>query len=580
MTAFRAAALWLAGCGSAGSDLVVPEDLGAGTEEPGCANCADVAAARDAATADCAAPDVATTRDGRESQDATAGEEAGVSDDAATRDAAGATDVATAGDTGGAEDLALTTDAPAEACTPNSCAGASVGCGRIDDGCGGSVLCVDGCGISRGDDPLVITGASVPGLLGVPAGGVRAYRWEGSAFVEVAAQVDERVLRSWSPLATELSYVFDHWGAGMAVADDVDPGAIDDDDEIALYAGDAGPLAPDGAWVAGAGDRRQEVFLADPLDGGRGAIYLFTFPSPPPSSLPPIDYQLTDTTTDQATINAPGYRAHYANRWALDETSVAGCGGFCADLIDRFKGRAMDLVTGENEDDWADGSDYVGDRTGPVRALREVKGAQSGVDTTYIGEFYRDRWVNTDYLRVHPIIGIWRYLDYHQDMANLRYDDGRSADVPVDGIPDIVDPEVPDCYQVTSYSDQISSAMGSLVNLIQELDTSAVMGGAGDIDWYYRDDASFDDGTGDSPRSAWGNAGVHVAELCTLPTNCAADPDQACCPAGSGSESHPLIGRITTIALPPAVRQPYVADQYWTRLTTPLQVSVQDQHRP
>jgi hypothetical protein len=467
-----------------------------------------------------------------------------------------------------------------DACVPQGCAPGS--CGTPPDGCGGRAECPPcGCPLTRGDEPFILRGDAVPGLIGVAPSAVRAFRWSQGAFVEVAAQADERVNRWLSPLASELSYVFQNWGEDMEVEDDGLIDAIDADDEIVFLANGTGAPAPADAWVPGAAATRQEVTLTDPLDGCVGTVYLFS--SLPPTSLPAIDYQRTDLETDEATIEAAAYRAHYANRWALDEIAAAGCADWCDDLIDRLKGRAFSLDVGENEDQWAATSTYMGDLAGPVRAIREVRGAMSGVSTTYIAEYYRDRIVNTDYLRVHPLHNIWRYFDYHQDVGNLRYSDETIPEgVAIDGFDDPVTTDLKDHYQVTSYADTLPAAQGTLVHLSDLVDISAVQGGLSELEWYYQDQAAFDDRTGDVPPRAWGNAGIHVLEVCTNMTQvkCNADPDQACCPLGTGSESHPIIGRNTTVVLPPAVFQPWVAPHYRALKDAPLQASVSEQTRP
>jgi len=468
-------------------------------------------------------------------------------------------------------------------CQPWTCADfPAAACERIGDGCGGTSICASDCGLHRGNEPVILTGTDIPGLAGILPDRVRIYSWHGDRFAEVASQVDERVQRSWSEWASELSYVFDNWGDGMETIDDDVPDGIDGDDEIAFLASAAALPAPEDTWVEGADPARYEIFLTDPLSGRRGAVYLFTFPASPPASpeLPDVEYERLDTTTDETAILTEGYRAHYANRWALDEISIRGCGHLCSDMIDRVKGRAGSLDTGETEDDWAASSRYVGDLTGPVRAIREIKGAASGEHTTYVAEFYADRIVNTDYLRVHAIQNVWRYFDYNQTLDNLQYSDAVHGHVHIDGSPDAIGTEYREYFQVTSFANDIADAQGSLVHLVRLLDMSALLGGMSDMAWYQQDDAGWDDTTGDVPPGAWGNAGIHALNVCVPPPSlleCQVLPDQPCCPRGSGSESHPLIPQTTTVVLPPAASQEHVADIHWQRLNTPLQVQVTTQ---
>ena len=53
---------------------------------------------------------------------------------------------------------------------------------------------LSGCAWERPEDPVVVTGAEVPRLVGVPPSEVIAYRWLNDRWEQLPVQVDERAL--------------------------------------------------------------------------------------------------------------------------------------------------------------------------------------------------------------------------------------------------------------------------------------------------------------------------------------------------------------------------------------------------
>ena len=189
---------------------------------------------------------------------------------------------------------------------------------------------------ARGVEPIVLTGAQLPGWSGPAADGaanpypsgaldgvrdahngtllvppaeaqtgvdpdqVVAYNWDGDSFVEVPVQVDERFpyflanansdFGVYSGTDKELSYEWDveSWKKTAGECNATYPEGesamedpvltLDDDDEIAFMASDAGAQAPaEAAGPAGSGDLRQEIRLVDPRDPANiRFVYLFT----------------------------------------------------------------------------------------------------------------------------------------------------------------------------------------------------------------------------------------------------------------------------------------------------------------
>jgi cysteine-rich repeat protein len=199
------------------------------------------------------------------------------------------------------------------------------------------------------------------------------------------------------------------------------------------------------------------------------------------------------------------------------------------DLIDRWKGRAfqqspdstISLVGFEDEQvNWEANSSLLGERTGPVRAIRETWGADSGTNVTKLETFYRDAIAYRYHVRVHPIPpdGLYTSWDYNAGVAVKYYNtvntilDPDGADIDginddlgnVDGIgtfPAFFDFPDPTFSPPTSLLqwEQVSASgnNGSLVYIAELKGATTLLNPA--VVPYYRDDKCLDDGTGDDP---------------------------------------------------------------------------------
>ena len=356
---------------------------------------------------------------------------------------------------------------------------------------------------------------------------------------------------------------------------------LDDDDEVVFMASDAGDRAPVGAagpkrTAAG----RQEVALVDPLDPTvTRYVYLFlrerggprfdasngyvdlardpaadqwidrgSFAPEDPEKLgtsntgygPNLGGTVCDPdgtvresgdrfTRDGHVVTTDRYRMVATGRWMLRAMHVAspsGDGTYGPDLIDRWKGRAfqqspdsvVSLVGFEDEQvNWEANSVLLGWRAGPVRALREVWGADSGTNVTKLETYYRDAVAYRYRVRVHPIPpdGLYTSWDYNRGVAHTYYNALRPDGVPIDGVNDDVgnvdqlpngDPAFFDAPDPTfnvplafGTWEQVSGRddAGSLVYTFELTGATSLANPA--VVPYYRDDACLDDGTGDDP---------------------------------------------------------------------------------
>ncbi|MCW2777401.1 MAG: S-layer y protein, partial [Frankiales bacterium] len=487
--------------------------------------------------------------------------------------------------------------------------------------------------------PVVRTGA--------PVDQVAAYSWTGSRWREVPVQVDERFpyflanARSdfgfFSGTDQELTYAWapdrhstgeEAWkkvfgtcearyadpatlAADIATAKKAgiytpgpqeteqdythamaDPVAgLDDDDEVALQAGDAGVMAPPGTAAPKGASDGQTVAVADPLDpAGTRYLYLFrkaggssftaatspvqmqrdadadrwidrgSFADSDPQKLGTsntgyganlpgpvcgkdaagndvVVRQSTDRfPSDAMTVTTPAYRLRATGRWMVRELEVrkpgalgrgTGRGQYGADLVDRWKGRAfqqspdssISVVGFEDEQvNWEANASLLGWRSGPVRSIREVWGADSGTNVTKTETYYAGADVYRYRVRVHPIPsdGLYTSWDYNRGSVGTYYNllhpegvpiDGRNDDtgsidaLPVTGSPAYLDAPDPtfDLPSAVDRPEQVAGtgSNGSLVYVFEfKGATSAVNASAVP---YYRDDACLDDGTGDDP---------------------------------------------------------------------------------
>lgn len=472
---------------------------------------------------------------------------------------------------------------------------------------------------------------------GVPVNQLLAYRWTGSKFDQIPFQVDEQFTRYLSNQASGFSfysgedqhttYAYDREGfrytqsdpsnpclARPSNAPTVDPvEGLDDNDELAFMASDAGPRAPAGNAPQGIDDVK-EIPIRDPANPSGETRYVYVMraltngPKPAFSARngyvsykrdaisdtfeksessysdygnaergPYCDAEgrvITDDDPDKpgdqparrrprdyATIKTDRYRFRYDGRWLMTEIGISGDGGtsYGPDVVDRWKARAFQQDPGsetpccgfeEEDTNWGGSGTLLGERVGPVRAIRETWGADSSTNAIRRESFYRDEMRMKSWLRVHvipPLDGIYAQWDFNAGRMSKFFNTKRPDGVTVDGQNDEVFGNLDDpCNQNydlndTSFLDQTyrsayeqfkicdASPYHQSVDLtdptLQEanaaLGWSEVAGPHGTIVDrytsdvrdvspggtaqsgvampYYRDDSCFDDGTGTDP---------------------------------------------------------------------------------
>jgi len=232
---------------------------------------------------------------------------------------------------------------------------------------------------------------------------------------------------------------------------------------------------------------------------------------------------------DGVTISTPTYRVYASGRWMVRQFNVTApgtTGQYGPNLISRWKGRAfqqspdssVSLVGFEDEQvNWEANAALLGWKVGPVRAIREVWGADSGTNVTKTEIYYRDADVYHYHVRVHPIPpdGLYTSWDYRLGAVDTYYNQKNPQGVRVDGVPDSTvgevdqvpvtgqkayfntcDPTFDICSAIDN-PEEIAGPNGGLVYIAELKGATSALQPA--VVPYYRDDACFDDGTGDGP---------------------------------------------------------------------------------
>jgi len=375
--------------------------------------------------------------------------------------------------------------------------------------------------LDRPADPVVLTGADVPALLGVAPGDIVAFRYD-SGWIQIPIQVDERAVVDFADIynhlggVTESVMALQYTDAGTYTGADPDP-TLDANDEIVFMAADAGDRPPiftePAGVVAGSG---VQVEISDPLDAGEGTVYLFLrsggldpgaganyadYQFDLVAGVYPDDYDLANgPNPEDSTVATASYALHLADRWIVDEMHVLAGSASGDDILDRRKHLFAPGVCTRSEDTFAAGEGaFVINKNGPVRGIRSVLGANSGPLTQETLFFYAQREDVVTDLRVHAIPGVMDFFDYEPGATGMTYRNSlNTAGVPIDGTPDSVTAGIPDWELVTG-------AHGSLI-MVGRIDTDAAI----TLTSYYEDDDTSPTTQCTGDADAFGSSGLWI----------------------------------------------------------------------
>ncbi|MFN7965494.1 MAG: hypothetical protein U0V87_07390 [Acidobacteriota bacterium] len=363
-------------------------------------------------------------------------------------------------------------------------------------------------GSGRDDEPVTLDVARLVDLSGTAIPAVALFRYDpsSSGFVPIPFQFDERLDRVFN-VGTE----FEFTEVGMYDVLGEEDGILDDDDQLVFMFRDGGTQrAPAQApWPTGAGADRWEIEVLDPRPGVNSPprwVYLYEGTALPLSNVRYVDWNgLAD-----ASITSSRFRLDYTGNWLLTGIAVLPPCGDGVDLIDRLKGRARTVGTlTEDEENWSANSTFLGAKVGPVRAIRYVRGATSGVNTIYYDLVYDTFVSRTVNLRVHPLQEIWFYADWRLDSSLTLFTPTKRSGLKVDGLND--------AGVSSSWADWtvMRGPRGGLLSLFDVPDSVLYQ----DKQFYYRDDASYNDQVplnpeyGDEDDRAIGDHGLRVVGL-------------------------------------------------------------------
>jgi hypothetical protein len=389
--------------------------------------------------------------------------------------------------------------------------------------------------LNRDEDPVVLTGSSIPSLLGIPPSRLVAFRYQ-AGWQQIPVQVDERALLDLNQPYDGMtcsgtnSFCYPkppngvlkllYTDANTFTGADANPN-IDADDEVALMAKDAGVKASTFSYPAGTvSGSALELNVADPIGGGHAYVYLFKSDGSlnPGAGQQYVNYQFNlasgnylstyklngGPNAENSTVTTPNYSQHFSERWADDELHVTAGAASGVDILDRHKNLFAPGNCTRSEDTFDAGEgNFIANKTGPVRAIRSYMGANSGPQVQRQHIFYQDREDITTYLRVHIIPGVMDFFDYSPQAAGMTYrNDFNPAGVTIDGVP-----ESPATGPITW--ETVDGAQGGL-SMVGTVDTN-IAGFA--YTSYYLDSASPSTTQCTGDASAYGSSGLYVNQF-------------------------------------------------------------------
>lgn len=356
------------------------------------------------------------------------------------------------------------------------------------------------------DQAVILTGVNLPAMLGQNIQNLALFRFESNrGFVPIPFQIDERLDKVFNPGSPQLEFA-----ENIYDIDHEEDGLLDADDEVALLFRDAGIKAPDlEPWPPGAEPVRIEVQVVDSRPIGHAPprwVYIFSGPGLSRSSTSYVRWVPGPT----GNITTDLFQLQFEGNWLMTGFLIFPPCGSGNDLLDRVKGRALDVPGhGEDEEHWNDKSTYLGGISGPIRAIRYVRGAMSGVNTMHHDIVYRSSWVRRLNLRVHALPQIQFYFDWLPQTGLQFFSPADPKGVRIDGQPDHL-------AQSTIPPWTVTGGPSGGVGVTWELRPSPLYREAG---FFYRDDRSYNDQLRNHPEyhdeddSAYGLQGVVVKDL-------------------------------------------------------------------
>lgn len=344
---------------------------------------------------------------------------------------------------------------------------------------------------SRSADPIVASGASVPALLGSSPQRILAYRYADKRLRQVPLQVDERkffdVGNAYQPALPSGEQTLVYADAAMSAGADNDLG-FDSNDEVALLGSSVAGKAPSNVALPSAlrGRPHQWLKVRDPIGGESGYVllgearagvkidqaagshplkYKFALSSGQPYS----SYRRAQGPNPEASsLTTPTYSLGFSDRWMKDRLNIRAKDSNRVDILDMHKSMISASSCGRSERTFSDGEGaFLTNRVGPVRAIRDFIGANSGPYTERRELMYPAREDVETFLRVHAIGTVVDFLDYSAGSSGMTYRNNfNTAGVTVDGRPDSLAGGLPSWSQVSGKQGTLTVSYSHATNIV------------------------------------------------------------------------------------------------------------------
>lgn len=348
-----------------------------------------------------------------------------------------------------------------------------------------------GATLNQPDDPIVLTGADTPELVGADPQHVVGFSWDGDAWHQIPVQVDERDMVSPGeiyhrapanyPKLKGTSTVYEilvYTPPAASTADytvfptytpaDSDP-TVDADDEIVFMAYDSGKVAPQGTALPAGVDAasRQVVTATDPLASANvGTVYLFTSSTLTGGSagttgvdytfsldsgdykstykmggIAPAPNNVSGYNPESSTVATPSYEMGFSDRWINDSLKITRGGASGEELLDRTNYFATKVNCLRTEDTFSGKLStpgaFIANISGPVRAIRSYMGANSFTYTNVTHTFYASREdVKINLIGHEGLPGFGLATDLNTGLAGMTYTDAANTALTIDGVAD------------------------------------------------------------------------------------------------------------------------------------------------
>lgn len=375
--------------------------------------------------------------------------------------------------------------------------------------------------LTRDLEPVLLQGSSFSGFAGAPLGELFLYAYDSAeaAWQQIPFQIDEIGISGNK--------------SGYFIPDD---GLLDDNDELAFMARDAGDLAPD-SWIPDSGSQafdRYEIEVSNPLElSEKGWVYLYRSASltVDDNLVDYIDWHASATgNAGQDTVRSIFYEmSHGTGGFPEDLRITQAGGGNDQDLLDRLKLRAtiaIGIIEFPPIDETAivvssEGDDGVRAVDGRVRVVREVNATLEGLDLNFeSGALFYYPYSISYTIEIPSLEGLGGSavllsgrlsLDLNQNAANMTFISANNPNgFTVDGSPDTPNTEIDSQLPGNNWA-SVRGEQGTIVHLFP---IESSVGGSRSL--YYKDDNSVDDeDTGD--EMSYADIGLAVADTIQPP---------------------------------------------------------------